>query len=69
MEKILREMIGKRVEISGGGSAVYRGEVADVLDGVAHLRDDEGRVIYVAIDKIAAVSEKIDPGSRPGFII
>ena len=68
MEELLNHYMGKKVDISAGTTAVYRGEVVDVRTGILYLKDDEGRVAHIAIDKIAVVYECSDSGSRPGFI-
>lgn len=68
MEKILKGLVGKKVEINGGTNVFYCGELVSVGDGVAHLRDDEGQMVYFAIVAIAALSERSEPVQRPGFI-
>jgi len=45
-----------------------RGDVAKVENGILHLKDDEGEVCYVAIDKIIAVWEKPDKERHSGFL-
>jgi hypothetical protein len=60
--------MGKRVEVTCSTNASFRGDIADVKGGVLYLRDDEDRVAYVAIDKIAVTIECKDLASRPGFI-
>ena len=47
----------------------FRGDVVDVKNGVLYLRDEEDKVAYVAVDKIAVVYECKDPHVRPGFIV
>ena len=68
MEKLLNGLIGKSVDIGCGTSATFRGEVVAVDDGVAHLKDEESRVTYIAVEKISFVCERSDSPSRPGFI-
>ncbi len=68
MREILLKLVGSKVDINCGNGAIYRGEVTELKDGIAVLRDEEGRVSYLAIDKIAAVTEISDAASRPGFI-
>jgi hypothetical protein len=68
MEDILKGLIGHSVEISCGSSAVYRGEVVEVGNGVVHLRIDDAGVTYVALQKIVSVVEEKENSSRPGFI-
>lgn len=60
--------MGKRVDISCGASAAFRGDVVDVKDGVLYLRDEDEKVAYVAIDKIALISEVKENSNRPGFL-
>jgi len=45
-----------------------RGEVLKVETGVLHLRDDDGKNCYVAVDKIVAVWEARDDNHRAGFV-
>lgn len=61
--------MGKRIDVSCGSAAAFRGDVVDVKDGVLFLRDEEDRVAYVAIDKIAVIAEVKEHSSRPGFVI
>lgn len=68
MEEMLRTLMGKRVDITCGSNAAFRGDVMDVKDGVLYLRDEEEKVAYVAVDKIAVVYEIKEPTIRPGFI-
>lgn len=68
METILKGLVGKKVEINGGTNAIYSGELVAVTDGVAHLRDEDGQMVYFAVTAIAALCEKSDPVLRPGFI-
>lgn len=51
-----------------GGSASLRGEVIKVEDGLLHLRDNEDKMCFVAIDKIVVVWEAPDEGHRAGFV-
>jgi hypothetical protein len=39
-----------------------------VENGVLHLKDDDGEMCYVAVDKIVAVWEKHDKARQPGFV-
>lgn len=68
MEEVLKQMMGKKIDVSCGASTFVRGDVIDVKDGLIHLRDEDERMAYVAIDKIAIVSEVKDALSRPGFV-
>lgn len=68
MEEIIKGLIGKKIDVSFGAGAVFRGDVIEIKNGVALLRDEDEKVAYVAIDKIASVRECSDSASRPGFI-
>jgi len=68
MEELLKSLMGKKVDISCGASAAFRGDVVDVKDGVLYLRDEDEKVAYVAIDKIALISEVKENTNRPGFL-
>jgi len=69
MEDLLKELLGKKIDVTCGTNAAFRGDVIDVKNGVLHLRDEDEKVAYVAIDKIAAIYESNDQHSRPGFVI
>lgn len=60
--------MGKKVDVSYGGSATFRGDVVDVKNGVLYLRDESEQVGYISIDKIALINECKDTQSRPGFL-
>ena len=68
MNELLQQLIGKRIDLSVGTTAVYRGEVLKVTNGVLHLLDDEEKNLYVSVDKIATVMECSEMHSRPGFV-
>jgi len=68
MEELLKSLMGKKVDISCGTNASFRGDVVDVKNGVLYLRDEEDKVAYVAVDKIAVIYECKDTLSKPGFI-
>lgn len=68
MEELIRQLSGKKVDISFGSGGALRGEVTDVRSGVLYLRDEDGKTAYIAIEKIASVYECSDSSSRPGFI-
>lgn len=61
--------MGKRIDVSCGSGAAFRGDVVDVKRGVLFLRDDDERVAYVVIDKIAMITEAKENSSRPGFVV
>ena len=68
MEDLLKQLLGKNIDVTCGSNAAFRGDVVDVKNGVLYLRDDEGKVAYVAVDKIAMVYERKDKEHRPGFL-
>jgi len=68
MEELLNQYMGKKIDVSAGTTAVYRGEVIDVRNGILYLRDEDQKVAHISINKIAVVYESSDSGSRPGFI-
>ena len=68
MEDFLSKFIGKKIDLYCGGSSSVRGEVLKVEMGVLHLRDDEGHLCYVAIDKVVVVWEARDDNHRAGFM-
>ena len=69
MEELLNQYMGKKIDVSVGTSAVYRGEVIEVRNGILHLRDDDHKVAHISLDKIGVVYECSDTASRPGFIV
>jgi hypothetical protein len=68
MEELLKTLMGKRVDITCGSNAAFRGDLMDVKNGVLYLRDEDEKVAYVAVDKIAVVYEIKEPTIRPGFV-
>ena len=68
MEELLKQLMGKKIDITCGINATFRGDVMDVKSGVLYLRDEEDKVAYVSIAKIAVIYECREPAIRPGFI-
>ena len=68
MEEFLKHLMGKKIDVSCGGNATFRGDVIDIKSGVLFLRDDDEKVAYVAVDKIAMICEVKEHLSRPGFV-
>ena len=69
MQEFLTRMIGKRLDIYCGGASSLRGEVAKIEGGVLHLKDEEGKMCYVAIERIIVVWEaRDDDERRAGFV-
>jgi len=69
MEDFLKKLMGKKIDISCGLSSTVRGDVIDVKNGLLHLRDEQERVAYVAIEKVAIVWEVKEHQTRPGFVV
>ena len=69
MEELLRHLLSKKIDVTCGTKAAFRGDVIDVKSGVLYLRDEDDKVAYVAIDQIAVVYELKDQHTRPGFIV
>lgn len=69
MEKFLKGLTGKKIDISCGQGSTVRGDVIDVKDGLLHLQDEHERVAYVAIEKVAIVWEVKEHQMRPGFVV
>lgn len=68
MEDFLKNMFERRIDVHCTGAIVLRGEVVKVEGGVLHLRDEEGQMCFVAVDKIAVVIEAREHESRAGFV-
>ena len=69
MEALLAGLKGRKVDVNCGSNVMYRGEITTVENGILKLKNEEGREVFVAIDKIAAFTECSDQSSRPGFIV
>lgn len=68
MQELLLKLIGKEIDVVCAGAASLRGKVIKAADGVLELKDEQGEVCYVAIDKIVVVWAKRDKDRHPGFI-
>ena len=68
MKEFLSKMIGKKIDVRCGVSASLRGEVVKVDPDVLHLKDNDEKMCFVAIDKIVVVWEADDEGHRAGFV-
>ena len=68
MEEFLKQLMGKEIDVSCGAGATVRGDVVDVKNGVLYVRDDQERVAYIAIEKIAVIWEVKSHINRPGFV-
>lgn len=69
MEALLKEFLGKKIDVNCGSNVAYRGEVVSCEGGVLRLINEDNKDVFIAVDKIAAVTECKDLGSRPGFIV
>ena len=69
MEELLKDLVGKKIDVNCGTAAVYRGEAIAVNNGVLHLRNEDDIEVFISIDRIAAMFECKDFPSRPGFIV
>lgn len=68
MEDFLSRHIGKKLDVFCGGDSSLRGDVLKVEGGVLHLRDEDGKSCYVAVNKIIVVWEARDDNHRAGFV-
>lgn len=68
MEEKLRDLEGKKIDVSFGNTSVVRGVVAEVSGGMLALDDEEGRRMYVAVDKIAFFTEVKLEEPKAGFL-
>ena len=68
MEELLKRFIGKKIDVSFGSTAVFRGHVKDVSHGILSLVDDDDRDVFIAVERIASVCECHDNAGRPGFV-
>jgi len=69
MEEKLKQLRGKRVDVNCGAAAVFRGVVEDVDDHILILKDENDLITNISLKKIIAVTESVEPLSRPGFIV
>ncbi len=69
MKQVLAEHIGKTIEVHYGGPSAVRGKLEDIVDGVARLKDEEGTIVYVALDKIHAFWEVREKEKPLGFVV
>jgi hypothetical protein len=69
MEEFLKQLKGKKIDISCSANVTVRGDVVDIRNEILYLRDENERIAYVAINKIAVVWEANEQQSRPGFVV
>lgn len=68
MEEFLKQLTGKKIDLSCGMNSTVRGDVVEVKNGILYLRDEDERTAYVAIEKVAIVWEVKEHQTRPGFM-
>ena len=68
MERFLGGYVGKKLDVYCGGASSLRGEVLKVEDGVLHIKDNDEKLCFVAIDKIIVVWEAREDEHRAGFV-
>jgi hypothetical protein len=68
MHELLSNMIGKKIDVLCNGASSLRGEVLKVEGDVLHLKDDDEKTCFVAIDKITVVWDARDDEHRAGFV-
>ena len=68
MQDFLSKMIGRKLDVFCGGASSLHGEVVKVEDGVLHLKDENDKTCYVAIEKIVVVWDARDDDHRAGFV-
>ena len=68
MEQLLAKLIGNEIDVVCSGASSLRGICVGVESGVLQMKDDDGEIFYIAIDKIVAVWEKKDKSRHPGFV-
>ena len=68
MREFLTKMVGKKLDVYCGGTSSLSGKVVKVEESVVHLVDDDDRMYYVAIDRIAVVSEAREREKNAGFV-
>jgi hypothetical protein len=68
MRELLAKMVGKRLDIFCGGASSLRGKLVKVDDGVAHLVDEDDRMLYVSVERVVVFSETRESDQRAGFV-
>jgi hypothetical protein len=68
MEQLLLKLIGREIDVVCSGASSLRGECMRVEAGVLELKDQEGEMCYISIDKVVAVWEKKEKDRHPGFV-
>jgi hypothetical protein len=68
MEEKLRSYQGKKLDVNCGTSAIFRGTVEKVEDGILKIKDELDVVSHISIERIIAVTECSESSTRPGFV-
>jgi len=68
MEEALRGLEGRKIDVSFGSSAGVRGSVRGVENGILTLEDEDGKRVYIAVEKIAFFVEVRDSEPKAGFL-
>lgn len=68
MEEALKRLAGKKIDVSFGSTSVVRGLVADVSAGLLSLDDEDGKRVFISIDRIAFFLEVKNEEPRAGFL-
>ncbi len=68
MHEFLSTLIGKKIDVYCGGASSLSGEVVKVEGGVLHLKDNDHKMSFVAVDKIMVVWDARDDEHRAGFV-
>ncbi len=68
MREFLTKMVGKKLDVFCGGTSSLRGKVVKVEESVVHLVDEDDHLFYVAIDRIAVISEAKEREKNAGFV-
>lgn len=68
MHELATSFVGREVEIICGPGLAFKGHIESVNDGVLTLKDSEGKLCFIATDKIVSLSESTHPAVRPGFV-
>ena len=68
MQELLEKMVGRKIDVYCGGASSLRGEVIKVEGGVLHLKDNDQKLVFVAVAKITVVWDARDDDHRAGFV-
>ena len=57
MEEIIRSLVGKKIDVNCGHSALFRGENLGFASGVLTVKDEYGKTVFIDATRIVAVTE------------